>query len=460
MEYRKQSQREGRAGAGPVGSKLKVVLRQIAELTVDPKNPRIHPPQQVRQIAGSIEAFGFNVPVLIDARDQVIAGHGRLLAAQQLGWLEVPTMCLAHLTEPQRRAFQIADNRLTEHASWDPRLLGEQLKALSEVNLDFSLEITGFATAEIDLFIEGLAPATDEADDPADAMAPPSSEPPVSRAGDLWLLGPHRLYCGNALEEDPYTTLMGDQRASMVITDPPYNIRIEGYATGLGRTKHRDFAMAAGEMTDAEFTTFLTHVLTQLAAVSAEGALQFIFMDWRHVEDLLRAGRQVYAECKNICVWVKDHAGMGSLYRSQHEFVCVFKHGTAPHHNNIELGRFGRSRTNVWRYPSIHSFGLASEEGNLLALHPTVKPVALVADAILDASKRGEVVLDAFLGSGTTLIAAERTGRICYAMELEPAYVETAIRRWQTWTGQPARHARSNRLFDALAAENGGRDVG
>ena len=313
---------------------------------------------------------------------------------------------------------------------------------------------------EIDLLIEGLVPATEEGEDPADAIVPPPSGTPVSRAGDLWLLGLHRLYCGNALEEDSYKTMLGQQRASMVITDPPYNIRIEGYASGLGRIKHRDFAMASGDMSEADFTAFLTHVLTHLAAFSADGALQYIFMDWRHVGELLSAGRRVYAELKNVCVWVKDNAGMGSLYRSQHEFVFVFKHGTAPHQNNIELGRFGRHRTNVWRYPSISSFGRASEEGNLLALHPTVKPVALVADAILDASGRGDVVLDAFLGSGTTLIAAERTGRMCYGMELDPGYVDTAIRRWQRWTGQQARHAISGQLFDEREAEIGGCHVG
>lgn len=450
---------EARAAASPAGSGLEVISRLIVELTPDPTNPRVHSPHQVRQIAQSIDAFGFNVPVLIDAQDRVIAGHGRVLAAQKLGLRDVPTICLGHLTETQRRAFQIADNRLTENASWDKRLLGAQLKALAEVTLEFSLEVTGFAMAEIDLAIEGLTPATAEAEDPADAVAPPSLGPAVSRSGDLWLLGPHRLYCGNALEEDSYKTMMGHQRAAMVVSDPPYNIRIDGNASGLGRIKHRDFAMASGEMTEAEFTTFLTQVLTHLAAYSADGALQYLFMDWRHIGELLSAGRHVYAELKNICVWVKDNAGMGSHYRSQHELVCVFKHGTAPHQNNVELGRFGRSRTNVWRYPSINSFGRASEEGNLLALHPTVKPVALVADAILDASKRGDVILDAFLGSGTTLIAAERTGRICYGMELHPGYVDTGIRRWQRWTGQQARHAISGRSFDERAVEKGGRDV-
>jgi DNA modification methylase len=459
-EHVKKVQKEAEVVADSSGSRLDVVYRPIAELTLDPTNPRVHPPDQIRQIARSIDAFKFNVPVLIDAEGGVIAGHGRVLAAQKLGLREVPTICLAHLTEPQRRAFQIADNRLPEHASWDKPLLGAQLKALTEVELDFSLEVTGLPMAEIDLLLEAMTPATEGDDDPADAVMPPSAGPPVTRAGDRWLLGRHRLDCDNALDEQAFKTIMEHQRASMVITDPPYNVRIKGNASGLGRIRHRDFAMASGEMSDAAFSAFLTHVLTHLAAFSADGALQYLFMDWRHVGELLNAGQHVYAELKNVCVWVKDNAGMGSLYRSQHEFVFVFKHGTVPHQNNIQLGQFGRYRTNVWRYPSINSFGRASEEGNLLALHPTVKPVALVADAILDASKRGDVILDAFLGSGTTLIAAERTGRICYGLELDPGYVDTAIRRWQTWTGQQARHAISGRLFDDLAAENGGRNVG
>ncbi|MDK2741961.1 MAG: site-specific DNA-methyltransferase [Nitrospira sp. BO4] len=460
MKQEEKSQVKARAEAGPGGNGLTVVSRPIVDLTVDPMNARVHPPQQVRQIAHSIEAFGFNVPVLIDAQDQIIAGHGRLLAAQKLGLREVPTICLAHLTEPQRRAFQIADNRLTEHATWDKNLLGVQLKALAEVNLEFSLEVTGFATAEIDLIIEGLTPATDEADNLADIVPAPSSGAPVSRVGDLWLLGPHRLYCGNALEAEAYQVLLEETKAGMVFTDPPYNVPIAGHASGLGRMTHRDFSMASGEMTEAEFTTFLTHAFTHLADHTIDGALIFACMDWRHLEELLAAGRATFTELKNLCIWDKGTGGMGSLYRSQHEMVFVYKSGTASHQNNIQLGQFGRYRTNVWRYPGVNSFARAKDEGNLLTHHPTVKPVALVADAILDASKRGDVILDAFLGSGTTLIAAEQTGRICYAMELEPAYVDTAVRRWQTWTGQRARHATSGQLFDTRGAEKGGCDVG
>ena len=261
------------------------------------------------------------------------------------------------------------------------------------------------------------------------------------------------MLCGSALDAAAFTALLSDERAAMVFTDPPYNVPIDGHASGLGAIHHRPFPMASGEMDGAEFTSFLSEAFRNLVAFSVDGAVHFICMDWRHVEELLAASRAAYDELKNLCVWVKDNGGMGSLYRSQHELVFVFKHGRQGHRNNVQLGRFGRNRSNVWHYPGANSFARGGGEGNLLALHPTVKPVALVADATLDCSARGDIVLDAFLGSGTTLIAAERTGRRCYGLELDPAYVDTTIRRWQALTGGSARHAASNRNFDDLARE-------
>ena len=274
----------------------------------------------------------------------------------------------------------------------------------------------------------------------------------MTRPGDTWLLGPHRIRCGSALDEAAYRAMMHEDRAAMVFTDPPYNVPIDGHVGGLGAIRHREFAMAAGEMDEAEFTVFLTRALGLLAGHSRDGSLHFICMDWRHMGELLAAGKRSYAELKNLCVWAKDNAGMGSLYRSQHELVFVFKHGRDQHQNHIQLGRYGRNRSNVWSYPGVNTFSRQGAEGNLLALHPTVKPVALVADALRDCSCRGEIVLDSFLGSGTTLIAAERTGRICRGLELDPLYVDTAIRRWQAITGQHARHAQSDQRFDDLAA--------
>lgn len=429
---------------------LRVVYRPISELKLDPNNPRLHSPKQLRQIALSIQTFGFVVPALVDAKGQVIVGHGRIRACKQLDWREVPTIALEHLSESQAQALRIADNRLAENSTWDDRLLAEQLKELSSVELNFSLEVTGFEVGEIDLRIEGLSHDCAEQEDPADQLVATPAKPPVSRPGDLLLLGRHRVYCGSALEQDSYTKLMSGERAGMGLADPPYNVRVEGNVSGLGAIRHRDFAMASGEMDETQYTAFLTQACSLLARHSVDGALHFIFMDWRHINELLCAGQSVYAELKALCVWTKTHTGMGALYRSRHELVFVFKHGRAPHRNNILLGKFGRDRTNVWSYPSPRT---PSEEGNLLALHPTVKPVRLVADAILDCTARGDIVLDSFLGSGTTTIAAERVSRRCFGLELDPIYVDTIVRRWQAYTGEDAVHAASGKTFSALQGE-------
>jgi DNA modification methylase len=432
---------------------LEIISRPRAELKPDPANPRLHSKKQIQQIAESIRVFGFNVPILVDRDGNVIAGHGRLLACRELGRDEVPTLCLEHLNPAQARAFRIADNKLTENATWDDRLLAEQLRDLSLSGLDFDIEVTGFEMGEIDLRIASLEDTPAAGSDPADILPEISAALPVSKIGDLWLLGRHRVLCGNALDPEAFTALMGAERAAMVFTDPPYNVPIEGHSSGLGTIHHRPFPMASGEMNKAEFTAFLGQACRNLAAFSTAGSLHYISMDWRHLEVLLVAGREAYGELKNVCVWVKDNAGMGSLYRSQHELVLVFKQRGGPHRNNVQLGQFGRNRSNVWRYPGANSFARCGAEGNLLALHPTVKPVAMVADAILDGSARGDIVLDAFLGSGTTVIAAERTGRCCCALELDPGYVDTVIRRWQTLTGDKARHAATGCYFDDLVRE-------
>lgn len=439
----------------PAVRQLQVTHRPIEQLQLDPQNPRSHSRKQIRQIARSIETFGFNVPVLTDADRKVIAGHGRLMACKELGWSEVPTIELDHLSKAQAKAFMIADNRLTENSVWDDRLLAEQLQELSLQNLDFSLETIGFEMGEIDLRIDGLTSEPEGEGDPADELPVMNQAAPVSKPGDLWLLGRHRVYCGNSLEPAAYAALMEGERAAMVFTDPPYNVKIDGHASGLGAVRHRDFAMACGEMDEAQFTKFLADACKLLAGHSTDGAIHFICMDWRHMGELRAAGLEAYSELKNVCVWTKHNAGMGSLYRSQHELVFVFKHGHAPHRNNVQLGQYGRHRSNVWRYRGANSFGQGTDEGNLLALHPTVKPVALVADAILDCSARGDIVLDAFLGSGTTVIAAERTGRRCYGLELDPRYVDTTIRRWQAASGEKAKHAVSDKIYDEVVVETG-----
>ena len=437
---------------------LRIEWLAISELKLDPRNPKQHSARQIRQIAESIKTFGCLVPVLIDRDNKILAGHGRILALRRLGWAEVPVIRVEHLTPERARAFSVADNRLTELSTWDERLLGEILSELSAAELDFTLEVTGFSVAEIDLRIEQLSVLNTTRPDPADELANCTGEPPVTRPGDLWRAGRDLVRCGDALDPASYEKLMQGLRADVVFTDPPYNVPIDGHVSGKGRVRHRDFAMASGEMTALQFTQFLTTVLRLLVRHSADGSIHYICMDWRHLLELLTAADGVYSELKNLCAWVKDNAGVGSLYRSQHELVLVFKSGAAPHRNNVQLGQYGRNRTNVWQYPTINNFGRRGDEGNLLTLHPTVKPVALVADAIMDCSARGDIVLDPFLGSGSTLIAAERVGRVCCGIEFEPLYVDTAIRRWQRFTGDGATRAGDGSRFDDLVRESEAHD--
>jgi DNA modification methylase len=412
------------------------------------KNPRTHTPRQIKQIAASITEFGFINPVLIDGSDGIVAGHARVAAATSIGMADVPTVRVDHLTPTQIRAYVIADNRLAEKAGWDPTLLALELQELS-VQPNFDVTVTGFEMGEIDLIIgETSASETDEAD-----VIPEidRSLPAVSRPGDCWRIGDHLLLCGDALQAASYEQLLGGKRAQMVFIDPPYNVRIAGNVSGLGKARHREFAMASSEMTEREFTNFLRRALTHLADFSIDGSIHFICMDWRHIRELADAADDAYSELKNICVWSKSNAGMGSLYRSAHEFIFVYKNGRAKHINNVELGRFGRSRTNVWEYAGISSFG--KDRDASLAGHPTPKPIALVSDAILDCSKRGGIVLDAFAGSGTTLLAAEKTGRRGYGMELDPHYADLVIKRFEEVYGLGAIHTDSDLSFDRVRTE-------
>jgi DNA modification methylase len=379
----------------------------------------------------------------------VVAGHGRLLAARKLGWKTVPVIKLNHLSESQYKAFLIADNRLTENSSWDERLLGEQLKVLSELELDFDLEVIGFETAEIDVLIDGLDTISEP--DPDDRL-PAIESSAVSVSGDLWQLGKHRVLCGDSLVSENYARLLDGAKADLVITDPPYNVVIHGHASGLGKAHHREFAMASGEMSAGEFTEFLRKAMTLSRQSSQPGSLAYYFMDWRHMRQILAAGLNVYGELMNLCIWAKNNGGMGSFYRSAHELIFLFKNGEASHRNNIQLGKFGRYRTNVWNYPSANTFSRSGPEGDLLALHPTPKPVSLIGDAIKDSTARGAVILDPFLGSGTAVIAAERTGRVCYGLELDPIYMDAVIRRWQRHTKRDAFHVESGESFQVREA--------
>jgi DNA modification methylase len=396
-----------------------------------------------------MKRFGFTNPILTDDNSQIIAGHGRLEAAKLLGMATVPSIRLSHMSEIEKRAYIIADNEIALKAGWDREILAIELQGL--IDLGFDVELTGFEPAEIDLIIGDWQETSGEPASPDDQRAAPSEGPPVSRLGDLWILGAHRLLCGDALSSEDYKKLLGPDRADLVFTDPPYNVPIDGHVSGLGRIEHREFAMASGEMTEGEFTNFLTQVFRAAADVSRDGALHYICMDWRHLYEVLSAGRSVYSSFINLCVWNKDNGGMGSFYRSKHELILCFKTGTKSHTNNVELGRHGRNRTNVWEYAGVNTF----RAGRLdeLAMHPTVKPVALIADAIKDASRRSNIVLDPFCGSGSTLIAAEKTGRRGHAIEIDPQYVDVAVRRWQRHSAKPARLDGSNATFEEIAEQ-------
>jgi DNA modification methylase len=432
-------------------SELSITYLPIAKLKPNPHNSRTHSKHQIRQIGDSIEEFGFTNPALIDQNNMVIAGHGRLAAAKLLGMSRVPTIRLEALTPHQIRAYVVADNRLAEKAGWDEEILAIELQYLLtiEAAVDFDVTITGFEIAEVDAFLS--APQSTQNPDKDDAFDLSDAKEVVSRLGSLWQLGRHRVLCGNSTEKSSYSKLLGAKRAGVVFIDPPYNVAIEGNVSGKGSIRHRDFRMASGEMNEFQFISFLTTVLQMLVRYSVSGSVHFICMDWRHLGELIAAGKQVYESLLNMCVWVKSNGGMGSFYRSRHELVFVFRNGKGKHRNNVQLGRYGRNRTNVWEYSGITGLSKAGDEGNLLALHPTVKPVALVADALLDCSARGNLVLDAFLGSGSTLIAAERTGRCCFGIELDPLYVDTAIRRWQRHTGDHAIDIATGKRFDDLA---------
>jgi DNA modification methylase len=425
-----------------------IVMRRVSALKPYARNARRHSKRQVRQIADSIRRFGFTNPVLVSDEGEIIAGHGRVLAAKELGLETVPTLRLSHLTSEERRAYVLADNKLALNAGWDTETLAIELEAL--IALEFDVSLTGFSLAEIDFTLDKAREASTEApDDPADRIPDPGTVA-VASAGDLWHLGRHRLLCGDARSPHSVARLLGDDKADLIFTDPPYNVPIDGHVSGLGAMRHREFAFAAGEMTRAEFTRFLTETLANAAAVAKDGAIAYVCMDWRHMRELLDAGDQVFSEQKNLCVWNKGNGGMGTFYRSKHELIFVYKVGTAPHTNSFGLGETGRYRTNVWDYAGISSLG--ADRRAELAMHPTVKPVALVADAIRDCSRRGEIVLDLFGGSGTTLIAAETCGRQARLLEYDPIYCDTTLRRWEAYTGKQATLDGDGRVFEDVAA--------
>lgn len=418
--------------------------RLIETLVAFGRKSRVHSRQQIGQIADSIRTFGFNDPVLIDEDGKVLSGNARVEAARLLGWTTVPCVQASHMTTAQKRAYVIAENRLGELASWDNDVLRIEFEELIEIKTDFSLEVIGFTEPQIDSIVLGGEGGGERGDN-----VPPLPDEPVSQIGDLWLLGDHRLICGDATDPEVIGALMAGVEARTVFTDPPYNVPVAGHITSSGQ--HGEFVMASGEMTDAEFTEFLTRVVARILEALTTGGLAYFCMDWRHAKHTLDAAERTGAEFVNLCVWDKTAGGMGSFYRSRHELIFLFRKPGAGHTNRVQLGSNGRNRANVWAYDGVNGFGKGKAKTR--ELHPTVKPLALVRDAILDSTARGEAVLDLFSGSGTTIVAAEHSGRRGHASELDPRYVDVGVIRWQDFTGREARLASTGQTFEEVRAE-------
>jgi DNA modification methylase len=425
---------------------LQIQYLPSAAVVPSPHATREHGVGQRRKLKNLLQKFGQVAPIIIDANNEIVDGHAVFETLRDLGHDEIAVVVVDNRTDAEIRALRLALNRIAEDATWSGKKLKEELQGL--VSLGFDLDLTGFDSVEIDMALSIDEPGQEAADDLALANLPQCGAT-VTKPGDVWRLDRHIVGCGDARDQQHFGYLMPDVRAAVVFADPPYNVRVRGHVSGLGQHEHREFPMASGEMTRPEFVTFLSDFLAVMKAQVVDGAILFICMDWRHAGELLEAAERQHLELKNLCVWVKTNAGMGSFYRSRHELVFVFKHGQAPHQNHFQLGQHGRTRTNIWEYAGVNSFG--KERDGLLAAHPTPKPVAMIADALRDVSKRGEYVVDPFLGSGSTLMAAEATGRICVGNELDAAYVDVAIRRWQKATGKAAIHVQTGQSFDATA---------
>jgi DNA modification methylase len=423
-----------------------IEMLPVRSLTPARRNARTHSKKQIQQIAASLQRFGVINPLIADDQGRLVAGHARAEAAKLLGLKFLPVIRLSHLSEAELRAYTLADNKLAEHAGWDRALLAVELGDLIDLAPaeGFDVTVTGFEMGEVDSLLTDMDSGKLEPED----VLPALPAQPVTQNGDLWLIGRHRLLCGDAQLPRNFTRLMNGTLAAAAFLDPPYNLRVSSIG-GRGRIRHPEFAFGSGEMQPQQFQRFLSKILANGIRASAEGAIHFVCMDWRHIADLISVGRKLYRDILNLVVWNKSNAGQGSFYRSQHELIGVFRVGERPHKNNIELGRFGRNRSNVWTYAGVNTFGRGRMEA--LAAHPTVKPTALVADALLDCTARGDAVLDQCAGSGTIFLAAEKVGRVAYGLEIEPRYVDVAIQRWQNLTKLEATLEGDGRSFEEIA---------
>jgi DNA modification methylase len=413
--------------------------------TVKPyaRHARNHNKRAIEKIKKIIAHYGQLVPIIVDPNNVIIDGHAVWQSMTELGSGDIAVIVVAGRSDPEVKALRLALNRIPSDAAWDNERLRREIQEL--VNLSFDLELTGFDAPEIDHILDVDLQELNVVDDDIPAV----EKNAVSAAGDVWACGHHRVGCGDARDQAFVDRVRDGKMSDICFIDPPYNVPIAGFVSGKGCARHRESAHAVDEMSSDEFIAFLGESLKVLRAASTPSALIFACMDWRHVFELIGAGRQCGLDLLNMCVWAKTNAGMGSLYRCQHELICVFKAGAEAHANNVELGRHGRNRSNLWTYRGFNAFG--SDRDELLANHPTVKPVMMIADALRDVTKRGGIVLDTFLRSGSTLMAAEEIGRRCFGVELDPLHVDLAIRRWQTKTARDVLHAETGELFEARA---------
>jgi DNA modification methylase len=424
--------------------KLRSERWPLGRLTNADRRTRRTSPAQLERVTRSLCQFGVLRPILITATGQIVDGHIIVEAARHMALPDIECSIIDHLTKNELRLARIALNRIQETGEWDLDELSLELDELQAADLDLTL--SGFDTETLDLILNPPKIAAGLDDNVATRPGTP-----VTQLGDLWNLGNHQLFCGNSLDPTSYEVLLADRLIGCVFSDPPYNLKIKGVVSGLGKVKHEDFAMGAGEMSEDQFRYFLRDYLKLCKEHAAPGAAVFACMDWRQVDLLMLAGRDAGLYRINKAIWNKGSGGMGSLYRSAYEEVVVFCTSPSPVINNVLLGKTGRNRTNVWTYPGANRQG--SSAGKALGDHPTPKPVELVADAIQDVTQRGDLVFDPFMGSGTTLIAAEVIGRVACGIELDPSYVDVAIARWQQMTGQQAIHSGSGKTFDEVGQD-------
>lgn len=402
---------------------------------------RVYSSSERRNLRRIGRRFGLqHQPLVIDDKNRVVIGEQALIAAQECQIAEMPVIRLASLGELEAKALMVAYQRLGEIGKTDHAKLAE-IVLRCEVELAFDVEDFGYEVAQLDVIIGAGVEEVEE-------EPPVLQQQPVTELGDRWVMGNHSIVCGDALVGRTYDELLGGGKAQAVFADPPYGCQIDGFVAGRGR--HREFVMGSGDMSADELSRFYVKFNKEMAAHLATGAAIYEAIDFRSLDLLLRAASDVYGPLVNLAVWVKDRPGQGSFLRSQHELVLIFKN-KGKMRNNVLLGKHGRNRSNVWSYPSAMTASKGSDEGNILSAHPTPKPTRLIADALLDTTKRGDIVLDPFSGSGSTLIACEKIGRRARLIELDPLYVDLAIRRWQAWGGGKAVHAVTGEGFDERA---------